>query len=209
MIEAVIFDIDGVLIDSNAAEVKFMQDLLNGFGYKKPSKKEVLEVLSMTSYDKIKLLSKERDPSKVETMLKYARKMPFPSKLEKAEKNAEQVIMNLSSSYKLAIVTNRMRIGIADLFRILNVKRYFTTVVSFEDFSKPKPSPEPLLIAMHRLAVNKSAAVYVGDSDTDEQSAKSAGMHFIRCGKNHHDKNKLFAKDLSQIPSLINRLNNS
>lgn len=57
----------------------------------------------------------------------------------------------------------------------LGVEGFFSTVVCGGETSQRKPHPEPLLVALGRLAVEPRAAAYVGDSPEDVQMAKSAG----------------------------------
>ena len=58
MIKAVIFDIDGVLLDSFEANLKFFQDLMIKFGYLPPTKEEVPPIFHLNMWDAIRSLTK-------------------------------------------------------------------------------------------------------------------------------------------------------
>jgi phosphoglycolate phosphatase len=53
-------------------------------------------------------------------------------------------------------------------------------VVGRDTVERRKPHPEPLLAALEELAVDPGDALFVGDSDTDEQAARRAGVAFRR-----------------------------
>ena len=60
-----------------------------------------------------------------------------------------------------------------------SVKTYFRTAVAYEDTTRHKPHPEPLLLAANRLKIKPSGTVYIGDAASDMEAAKAAGMKFI------------------------------
>ena len=179
MIKAILFDIDGVLVDSKDTNTKFYQDLLKESGYKTPPKKEASKVFYMTMWDGIKFLTKEKSERKIRKIWNLGHKFRYPIEMVKIPKHSKKVIKSLSRKYKLGIVTSRIREGVQEYFRLSKMQKYFDIVVSFEDFTKPKPHPESLLIAVKKLKIRPEEAVYIGDSELDVKAAKSAGMHCI------------------------------
>ena len=55
-VEAVLFDMDGTLIDSSEANIRYFQDLIESFGYQRPEKEKIEALLHLTSLDLIKNL---------------------------------------------------------------------------------------------------------------------------------------------------------
>ncbi len=206
MIKAVIFDVDGVLIDSMDANIKFFQDLLAASGYKKPSKPEASKVFHLTMLDAIKFLTKEKSDEKIKEVWDLGHRLSYPTELWKFPKDSNEVVKSLKQKYKLAIVTSRIKRGIDSFFKASNLEKYFDVVVSFEDYSNPKPHPEPLLVATKKLKVKPEEAVYIGDMETDMKAAKTAGVKFIL-----YSRKKMKGADVSvgsfrEIPSAILKL---
>jgi len=74
---------------------------------------------------------------------------------------------------ELAVVAN-WDLTLHERLEQLGLRRYFSTVVH----AARKPAPDGLLLALDELGVDPARALYVGDSDADEQAARAAGMQF-------------------------------
>jgi HAD superfamily hydrolase (TIGR01509 family) len=118
----------------------------------------------------------------------------------------EAVITNLAADYKLGLVSGRLNQFIGELYQLADVEHHFDVVVGFEDYTHPKPHPEPLLIAAKRLGVKAAEAVYIGDSATDKQAAEAAGMPFIFCSIQPVTWTDESSPTLDQLPELIRKL---
>ncbi len=206
MIKAVIFDIDGVLLDSMKANIKFFRDLLEASGYKKPSKKSVSKIFHLSMLDGIKLLTQEKSEKKIEEVWKLGHKFPYPSNLLKIPNDMPSMIKLLGHKYKLAIVTSRIKRGVDVFFKISKMKKYFVVIVSFENSSKHKPYPEPLLVALRRLKIKSEEAVYIGDAESDMKAAKSAGVKFILYSQNKLSGADIQVNSFKEIPAAIEHL---
>ncbi len=76
----------------------------------------------------------------------------------------------------MAVVSSRRREPLSWGLGACGLAPFFRVVVGLEDVSEPKPDPEGLLLAVRRLGVAPSRAVYVGDSDVDVEAGRRAGM---------------------------------
>jgi len=205
MIKAILFDIDGVLLDSKEANALFFQDLLEKAGYKRPSKGEVLNIFHMTMWDTIKFLSKEKSEERIKKAWLIGCKMKYPMNLLSMPKHSKEVIKILSKNYKLGIVTSRIRRGIDRFFEFSKLRKYFDITVSFEDYTKPKPDPESLLVALKRLKINPDEAVYIGDAESDVKAAKASGMKVITYPKKLKGADAIL-RNFKNLPSIIESL---
>lgn len=183
MLKAIIFDIDGVLIDSFNSNLKYFQDVFREAGYKIPTKKQYKNLFHLTVEDLIKHFIKDADKKEFKRILKIAYKLDRSAEKFKLAKNSAEIIKKLSKKYRLALVTGRVKKGVDSYLNFSKTKNYFKVKVCFEDYKRSKPHPEPLLIAAKKLKINPSEAVYVGDSLTDMQAAKAAGMKIILYSK--------------------------
>ena len=84
---------------------------------------------------------------------------------------------------KLGIVTAKRHrtVGLA-LDRFPALANAFDVVVGFEDTERHKPEPDPVLLAVERLAGTPDESVYVGDSPFDIGAAKAAGVYSVAVG---------------------------
>ncbi len=182
-IKAVIFDIDGVLIDSVEANATFFERIFKALNVSY-SKKEYIKLNHMTMWDIIKYFTKEIDDKKVKKLWKFGLSIPYPTSMVKTPKDAKKVVSALAKSYKLGLVTARQKLGVKLVLEIFGHKS-FKAIVKFGDYIHPKPHPEPLLKALKMLKVKKQEAIYIGDMRSDVLCAQAAGVKSILF-KNHY-----------------------
>ncbi|HUQ85789.1 MAG TPA: HAD-IA family hydrolase [Candidatus Limnocylindrales bacterium] len=179
MIKAVIFDVDGVLIDSFEANLKFYQNLFMHAGHPSPTRDQILSLFHVPMYGTIKALIKSENEAERVYLIGSERKIPYPVDMVKSPENAEIIIKNISKKFKIGIVTARVKIGISEIPLLIKLKRDLNTIVTYEDTKAHKPDPEPLILAAKQLDLKPKYCVYIGDSLSDIQAAKAAGMKSI------------------------------
>jgi phosphoglycolate phosphatase-like HAD superfamily hydrolase len=208
MIKSVIFDVDGVLIDSFEANLKFYQDLLSYAGYQPPTRDTFLKLFHMTMTDVIRILINKKDEKEVKRiwLLGKNRVVPYPNHLLTFPDNYEQVIENLNNKYMLGIVTSRIKGGVFKIPQLSKLEKYFHSVVYYEDTEKHKPDPEPLLLAIKRLKIKPEEAVYIGDTESDLIAGNNAGIKIIIYSKNKISSANDITSDFSKIPEIVDFL---
>ena len=89
--------------------------------------------------------------------------------------------------YKLGCVTNKPAAFTAPLLDAMGIANYFEVTISGDEVDRIKPDPQPLLLAAKKLKVDPQHALMVGDSVTDINAARAAGMPIIcvSYGYNH------------------------
>ena len=85
------------------------------------------------------------------------------------------------------VVTNKYAWLTEPLLEALGLHRRAACVVSGDSAAHPKPHPAPLLLACERLSIAPGAAVYVGDSRSDVESGRAAGMATLSAGWGYFD----------------------
>jgi len=171
MLKAVIFDLNGVLMDDTLDFVKVFQEAAEENGLKIPTKEDVISTLGLTwSVMTKKILGDDEKykPTLERIWKKYEDGM-------KLMPGVEKIIIGLKM--KKAIVTSA---GEDYVKRILkNLVSQFDVIITQESTKKHKPDPEPLFFACDKLGIKPEEAVYVGDRIIDFETAKNAGMDFI------------------------------
>jgi phosphoglycolate phosphatase-like HAD superfamily hydrolase len=79
---------------------------------------------------------------------------------------------------KTGIVTSETKEEFAVVNSVINIRNHFEPIICMEDVINPKPSGEPLLLALENMGIQREEGVYVGDSINDLMCAREAGVDF-------------------------------
>jgi phosphoglycolate phosphatase len=115
-----------------------------------------------------------------------------------------------NAGLRLAVCSNKPRGYTERLLEVLEIARYFETVLGPEDVVNPKPAPDMLLAGLERLHVAKDAALYVGDMTVDIATARDAGVTvwIVPTGSDPRDAivaakpDRLF-ESMAELPGLL------
>ena len=182
MIKAVIFDIDGVLLDSHRANEAYYSGILARYGYPPVPEEELAYGHSHTLRESIAHLTRAPEHV-VDDLFERSRDLAgYPYELVRQPDGCIQALDALSQRYALGVVSSRIIEGITQYLDLTGTHAHFDAVVGYEDTERHKPHPEPLLLACERLGVTPGSSVYVGDAPSDLACARDAGAHFIAFG---------------------------
>ena len=208
MIKAVLFDVDGVLLDSFEANLKFYQNLLAWAGYSGPTRAEFTALFHLPMWDGITILT----PSATDEERKHIweagkiKLVPYPLELLKIPAGAEETVKTLASIYRLGIVTSRVQESVYSIPDLAKLRPYFQVVIAYQDTQRHKPDPEPLLLAAKRLATAPAEAVYIGDVESDMHAAHAAGMQGLLYAKHTVSAADACTFSFAKLPKLIQSL---
>jgi pyrophosphatase PpaX len=79
----------------------------------------------------------------------------------------------------MGVVSCKRRTLVEAELEAAGLRSFFDVVIGFEDVTPPKPAPDPLLVAIGRLGLSRSAAVYVGDSMVDLKTGRAARVRTV------------------------------
>ncbi len=208
MIKAVIFDIDGVLLDSFEANLKFFQTLMMKVGYPPPTRLGFAAVFHLNMMEVIKELTKSSSADEIKKIweLGRSREVEYDLDLLLTPDGAVEVIHRLSESYLLGIVTSRIRESVYEVPQLRKLEKYFKVVVSYQDTENHKPHPEPLLLAAQKLALKPEECIYIGDAESDVKAARAAGMKIIGFTKKQLNLADACTPTFTMLPALISSL---
>ena len=177
MPRVIIYDCDGVLIDSRESNRAFYDHILERFGLPPLTETQLGVVHVRTAQGAIDFLF-QGHPSweEAQAYQKTINNDPFLS-LIRLEPHIREVLRRLRPRHRTAIATNRGKslplvlsnLGLADLFDL---------TVSAYDVTWPKPHPECLLRILNHFRLEPEAALYIGDSPVDQEVAAAAGVPF-------------------------------
>ena len=176
-IQAVLFDLDGTLVDSVAQIVEALLTTLKTYGYEFQPQ----EIRDSLGAPFLELIPRLTGASRAETdgmLHEYQRiytELHIPN--TKPLPYATALLDSLSSSgRRLAIITSKPeKLGQA-VVDAVNWTGYFSVVVGVDTAARPKPAPDPALHALRVLGVEPQNAVLVGDTEQDMGCGLSSGM---------------------------------
>lgn len=90
------------------------------------------------------------------------------------------------AGHRLACVTNKPAAFVAPLLRTLGIEAHFDLWIGGDTLGQRKPHPAPLLHAAGNLGRDSSASIMIGDSRTDADAARAAGMRFVWVSYGYH-----------------------
>ena len=171
---AILFDMDGVLVDSLYVWWQSLNAALKMFGIREVSKEEFIKKYwGHDLYDNLKRmgLNIEIGLTCSKIYSQYIDKIKiFPDVKETLEKLGR---------YKKGLITNTPRDCTYKILKKFNIQKYFNTIVTTDDVKKGKPDPEIVLKACRNLNVNPKETILIGDTSSDIKAGKSAGCIVI------------------------------
>ncbi|MFH2020377.1 MAG: HAD family phosphatase [archaeon] len=202
MIKAVIFDFDGVIVESHSTFNKLYANLINkelGLGIKE---NDFARYPGMRFEHRIEILCKLRGKNIGTTEIARITDIGRQAYFDSHSKNVDlypgcrELLINLrNNGYKIALGSNGDREVIEKMLIGLKIKEYFDTIVTFNDVTRGKPDPEMFLKAAKSLNVSNKNCVVVEDSSEGIDAAINAGMKAIALATTT-DKSKLQNADV-------------
>lgn len=180
-IKAVIFDMDGVITDTQPLHNKTNAEVLQSYGI--PLTEEDLSKFAGIPNKEIfpdlfKKYNIKSDPNKA--VLEKWRLITKRTKKVRPISGVLNFIKNLhGNNFKLALASSSTENFINHILNSLKIKHFFTIIINGDEIKKGKPNPDIFLKAAEKLNVSPLNCLVLEDSPNGIKAAKSAGMKCI------------------------------
>lgn len=182
---AVLFDLDGTLVDSLADLATAVNRMLASFDRAPLSPERIRLLIGRGARNLVQGALESRDPQLVETglarFLEYNRNhIADRSRLYPGVRDMLEALE--ARGIPMATISNKNESLSRLILAALGIDSHFRIVCGGDSFEEMKPSPLPLLRVTRKLAVPPERTVMVGDSINDIQAGRLAGITTIGCG---------------------------
>ncbi|MFB5761928.1 pyrophosphatase PpaX [Paenibacillus medicaginis] len=176
MINTILFDLDGTIIDTNELIITSFLHVLQGKTLQPLTREVIIPHMGGTMENQLQTLTGLADVAGLvrdyraysmlhhDTMVK-----PFPNVLEVVKTLHKQGI-------KLGVVTTKIRPNTIRVLEMFDLVSYMGSIITVDDVEHPKPHAEPVLKAIQELSADPAHTLMVGDSSFDILAAQAAGV---------------------------------
>ncbi len=180
LLKAVLFDMDGVLIDSEPEYFRFQQEFCRGYGveFTIEEKKHYVGVGSLETWtDIVERYSLPKQPEDIISMEKRIMDDYYQNGKLCIIKPSRSLLKKCSRiGLKTAVATSSRSENALAVIRRLGVERYVDVVSAGDMVENTKPEPDIFLLAAEKLAVDPAECAVIEDSKSGVAAAKAAGM---------------------------------
>lgn len=184
-IKAIIFDMDGVLIDAKEWHYEALNEALGLFGYEISRYDHLVTYDGLPTAKKLEMLSMEKGmPLRLH---KFINELKQQYTMDKIVMNCRPVFMHeyalsklREEGYRLAVASNSVRKTVETMMERSKLIDYLEFFLSNQDVTKGKPDPEMYNVAISRLALIPDECLIVEDNQNGIRAAKAAGGHVMQ-----------------------------
>jgi beta-phosphoglucomutase len=201
MIKAIIFDMDGVLIDARDWHYEALNSALRLFGVEISRYEHLVTFDGLPTKKKLQMLTLEgRLPDKLHSLInklkqEYTTEMVY-SKCKPVFQHQYALSQLRHDGYKLAVCSNSIKKTIEIMMERSKLDQYLDFFLSNEDVAHSKPDPEIYTKAIQKLGVAPEDCLIVEDNENGVKAATASGAHVMKVASpnavNYHNiKNRI------------------
>ena len=197
----ILFDLDGTLVDTAPDLMRAHNHVMKRFGYPTKSTEEIRNLVGQGAGAMLgrsiwgqakKEFGKVQDEKVKKEMVKdfiefYSKNIVKESTLINGVK--EFLIWSKKNNISMAVCTNKTDYLAVDLLKKIGIYDYFEYVAGHNTFDYCKPDPRHLTSIIDILGGDVKKSLMIGDSETDANAAKEAGIPVILMEDGYTEKN--------------------
>jgi phosphoglycolate phosphatase len=180
MKKAIIFDMDGTLVDSSVTIVNAINHVRKNLNLEPMKTELILEKVNDPHLNPAKFFYEVEDFTPQHEAWFSGYYTDNHEKELQLYSGIEELLKNLKSKgFKLAIATNAYRGSTIESLSHLKILDYFESLACYDDVGRGKPAPDMLEKNLEELKIEAKDAFFVGDSERDMLASKSANIDYL------------------------------
>lgn len=201
-IQAILFDLDGVIINSHEAIAMAVRDTIKVMGL--PFRNDIERVVFSRSHRMAFIEVYPDHEYLVDTFDRLYINNPLNYKVTLLPHVKNILYFTVVWDIKTAIVTTKDKYRTSQILKNLNLK--FEAIITCDDTKKTRPDPSPINLALQKLNLSKRGILYVGDTPLDVIQAKKAGIISVAITTGSYKSDELKRESPDFIIDNINQL---
>ena len=198
--DAIIFDMDGVIVDSEPRHERAFREVFQEMGYGETHDMDFPQYYGRSDRALwLDFIGKHQPRWSIEelTEWKQSRFLEIIRHEQPIFTGLPELLDILAPRYKLAVASGSFHPVIDEVLAMRNLRRYFPVVVSIQDVPRGKPAPDVFLRAAELLGVQPGTCCVIEDSAAGVEAVLAAGMSVIAI------TNSLSAEKLSRATHVV------
>ena len=172
----IIFDMDGTLINSGHAIANTVNYVRENLGLEKFEHDFILEHVNDININSAEFFYNQKEFTPLVTNLfeEYYNQNCLNDLV--IYDGIKDILDDFKNDFKFCIATNANSNAAKKMLSHLEIDRYFSTILGYNDVAKPKPNPDMVNVLLDKYRIKKQNAQLVGDSNKDIIAATNAGI---------------------------------
>ncbi len=213
---AVLFDLDGTLIDSIGLLLASVRHAFEGFNGRAPTEQEWVAGIGTPLGKQLREFCQSEEQLEAVTLRYRTFQRAAHDRLTSAFPGTLEVLGSLAASgHPMGIVTSKSNEMMNRALELTGIAPYMRSTIGCDSCNIHKPDPFPVRMALAELGYDPGEAVFVGDSPHDVNAGNGAGVVSIAALWGPFTRDQLdpaspdhYLDDIAQLPALVARIQN-
>ena len=197
-VRAVLFDLDGTLIDSLEDLTAAVNHMLGSFGQEALTTDRVRRLVGRGARNLVQRALGSDEPETLDRAVTLFSDFNASHIADRSRvyPGVTELLADLKNNgIRLSVVSNKPAHLCGSILQTLGIAPFFDTVAGGDSYPDMKPSPLPLISICEQLGCGTAEAVMVGDSINDIEAGRRAGIATIGCSWGYGDSSELDGAD--------------
>lgn len=176
MIDTVLLDLDGTIVDTNELIISSFINTLESNGLAPLTREQIIPHMGLTLEQQLRAFSGVDDVTSYVTAYREYSAIHHDTMVAPFPEVTEVLTRLQAAGIKLGVVTTKIRPNTLKVLEMFELDRFMDVIITQDDVEHTKPHPQPIERAMEALGSSPERTLMVGDSPADLQSASAAGV---------------------------------